>query len=57
MAVLSRPTPCPWLSSVPVRNGAYSLPGPLRRSSAHAATWSGAVALFVAVQHSSRAAR
>ena len=35
----------------------YSLPGPLRRSSAHTATWSGAVALVVDVQHSSRAAR
>ena len=30
---------------------------PLRRSSAHAATWNGTVALFVAVQHSWSAAR
>ena len=33
-----------------MRSGAYSLPGPSRRSSAHAATWSGAVAADVAVQ-------
>ena len=32
------PPPRPWPSSVLVRNGATSRPGPLRRSSAHAAT-------------------
>ena len=46
-----------WPSSVLLRSGATSRPRPLRRSSAHAATWSGAVALCVAEQHSSRAAR
>ena len=39
------PTPRPWLSSGPVgRSGATLQPGPWRRTSAHAATWSGAVA-------------
>ena len=35
------PTPRPWPSSVSLRNGAKTRPGPWRRSSAHAATWSG----------------
>ena len=38
------PTPRPWPSSVSLRNGAKTRPRPWRRSSAHAATWSGAVA-------------
>ena len=42
------PTPWPWHSSVPVRNGAYSLPGPSRRSSAHVSAMSRAVAPFSA---------
>ena len=43
------PTPRPWLSSGPVgRYGATLQPGPLRRSSAHVATMSGAVALYAA---------
>ena len=41
------PTPRPWHSSVLVRSGPYSLPGSLRRSSAHAATRSGAVAALL----------
>ena len=41
---LALPTPWPWNSSVLVRYGAISLPGPLRRSSAHVAAMSGAVA-------------
>ena len=48
--------PWPWPSSV-LLSGATSRPGPQRRTSAHTATWSGAVALCVAGQHSSRAAR
>ena len=51
------PSPRPWQSSVLVRSGAYSLPGPLRRSSAHVSTMSGAVAAVVAVQLQNRAAR
>ena len=50
------PPPRPWPFSVLLRCGATSWPGPERRTSAHAATWSGAVALCVAGQHSSRAA-
>ena len=40
-------TPPPWScpSSDPLRYGAFSRTGPWRRSSAHAATWRGAVAL------------
>ena len=51
------PTPRPWLSFVLVRSGAYSLPGPLRRSSAHVSAMSGAVAADDAVQLQKRAAR
>ena len=40
-----------------MRSGAYSLPGPLRRSSAHVAAMSEAVAADVAVQLQQRAAR
>ena len=46
-----------WHSSVLVRNGAYSLPGPLRRSSAHVPAMSGTVAADVTVQLLKRAAR
>ena len=56
--LLVLPTPRPWPSSVTLRNGAKTRPGPWRRSSAHAATWSGAVALFVAERrHSTVGAR
>ena len=52
------PTPRPWPSSVSLRNGAKTRPKPWRRSSAHAATWSGAVALYVAERrHSTVVAR
>ena len=51
------PTPRPWRSSVLVRSGAFSLPGPMRRSSAHVSAVSGAVAAVVAVQLQNRAAR
>ena len=51
------PTPRPWQSSVPVRSGTFSLPGPLRRSSAHVSAVSGAVAAVVAVQLLKWAAR
>ena len=51
------PTPPHWQSSVLVRSGAYSLPGPLRRSSAYVSAVSGAVAASVAVQLLNRAAR
>ena len=45
------PTPRPWHSSVLVRNGAFSLPGPLRRSSAHVSAMSGAVAVAASSRH------
>ena len=51
------PTPRPWQSSVLVRSGSFSLPGPLRRSSAHVSAMSGAVAADVAVQLLNWAAR
>ena len=51
------PTPRPWQSSVLLRSGVYSLPGPLRRSSAHVSAMSGAVAAVVAVQLQKRPAR
>ena len=42
-------SPWPWLSSGPVERYSASLqPGPWRRSSAHVAAMSGAVALFAA---------
>ena len=44
------PTLRPWHSSVLVRSGAYSLPGPLRRSSAHVSVMSGAVARAAAAR-------
>ena len=43
------PLPWPWLSSGPLgRYGASLQPGPWRRSSAHVATMTGAVALYAA---------
>ena len=54
---LAPPHPRPWQSSVFVRRGAFSLPRPLRRSSAHVSAMSGAVAADVAVQLLQRAAR
>ena len=51
------PTPRPWQSSVLVRSGAFFLPWPLRRSSAHVSAMSGAVAAVVAVELLQRAAR
>ena len=38
------PPPRPWPSSVLLRNGACTRPGPLRRSCAHAEAWRGVVA-------------
>ena len=38
------PPPRPWQTSDPLRCGAYSLPGPLRRSSVHTASKHGGVA-------------
>ena len=55
-AVQLEPLPWPLPSSGAVRCGAFSLPGPLRRSFARVAAMSGAVA-DVAVQLLKRAAR